>query len=162
MFSKQMDVLAEELMADDTEALQVAPNLKIGALLWVDDLVSCTEGPVDQEKMLHRVDEFAIKNKIKWGKGKCNVLQVGKKVDQREQWIFGDMEIDTVSEYKYLGDIITKDGKNRQNLESRRIKIHASTTQIKIMAGNEVLRQVQAATHTAARKNQSTKTFRKC
>ena len=107
MFAKQTDVLAEEVMEPETQALQLTPNLKIGALLWIDDLVSCVEGPTNQEKMLERVDVFAQKNKIQWGIEKCNVMQVGTPVERHDPWNFGENTIDACTEYKYLGAVTT-------------------------------------------------------
>jgi hypothetical protein len=40
LFSKQMDTLSEE-METATETLSLTEHLKIGVLLWVDDVVSC-------------------------------------------------------------------------------------------------------------------------
>ena len=145
MFAKQMDVLSEELMNDDTEALEIEPGLKIGALLWIDDLVSCVEGDDNQEKMLSRVDEFAKRNKIKWGLEKCRVMQIGKKKETRDSWKFGSEEIKTCDEYKYLGDIITADGKDNKNIESRKAKLQGSIVQICNIAGNDALRKIQTA-----------------
>ena len=50
----------------------------IDVLLWVDDVVSCREGKINQEQMLNKLAEFAIKHKLKWGQAKCKVMKVGK------------------------------------------------------------------------------------
>ena len=128
MFSKQMDVISEELIANSSECLQISNEFAIGALLWVDDLVTCAEKASMQENMLQRIDEFARKNKVRWGQEKCKVIQVGKKEDHRSEWQFRDIAIGNCDEYKYLGDVLTCDGKNHKNIEERKknAKIHHS------------------------------------
>ena len=66
MFAKLMDLIAKELKETDL-GFAITEELIISVLLWVDDVISCTEGAADQEEMLKRMDEFATKHKIKWG-----------------------------------------------------------------------------------------------
>ena len=66
MFAKLMDLIAKELKDTDL-GFAITEELIISVLLWVDDVISCTEGAADQEEMLKRMDEFATKHKIKWG-----------------------------------------------------------------------------------------------
>ena len=146
MFSKQMDVISEELMNNQNDCLEFTSGFSIGALLWIDDLITCTEDKKKQEKMLERVDEFAKKNKVRWGREKCKVMQVGRKNDQCQEWQFGETTIDNCDEYKYLGDIITSDGKNQKNIEARKLKLLNSTIHITSIGSNEVLRGIQAST----------------
>ena len=73
--------------------------------------------------MLEKLNEFALKHKIKWGADKCKVMRIGKHKEKRKEWKIGDMPITETSEYKYLGDWITDDGKNKLNIEMRRKKI---------------------------------------
>ena len=141
-----MDVIAEELIENGSECLEITAGFPIGALLWIDDLITCTEGASNQENMLKRIDEFARKNKIKWGREKCKVMQVGRKKDDRDEWRFGDITIGSCDEYRYLGDIITCDGKNQKNIEARKIKVQGSTIQITAIGSNETLRGIQAST----------------
>ena len=146
MFSKQMDVISEELINNQNDCLEITSGFSIGALLWIDDLITCTEDTKRQEIMLKRVDEFAKKNKVRWGREKCKVMQVGRKNDQRTEWQFGDITIGNCDEYKYLGDIITSNGKNQKNIEARKSKLLSSTIHITAIGSNEVLRSIQAST----------------
>ena len=43
MFSKMMDLLAEEV-GESEEGFQIARDFIIGVLLWVDDVVTCADG----------------------------------------------------------------------------------------------------------------------
>ena len=50
----------------------------VAVLLWVHDVISSVEGTEEQEKMLEKINEFALKHKIKWGADKCKVMRIGK------------------------------------------------------------------------------------
>ena len=52
-------------------------------------------------------------HKLRWGKENCKVMKVGKhRNNENDDWKIGDMTINETKSYKYLGDIITEDGKN--------------------------------------------------
>ena len=55
------------------------------------------------------------------------------------------MPIEKCSSYKYLGDTLTSDGENAKNLETRMIKIKASTISINTIAQNEVMNRIETA-----------------
>ena len=145
MFSKLMDMLQEEIEPTG-EGFQLQHDLTIPYLLWVDDVVSCTEGKMNQKKILKRVNEFGVKHKLKWGADKCNVLKVGKHQDDKEEeWKLGDEVIKETDKYKYLGDIITADGKNEKNIEARKKKVIASVVSINTIAASDVLRKIETS-----------------
>ena len=103
----------------------------IPMLLWIDDVTTFAEGEKEQMETLNRIDQFAKNHKFKWGQQKCQVMRVGKHVKGNvEQWKIGDMPIDETKSYKYLGDIVTDDGKNAKNIEARRIKANTTTVSI--------------------------------
>ena len=54
-------------MIDADKGFEMTPSFKIPALLWVDDVATCTEGSVDQKNVLKEIDEFAVKHKLEWG-----------------------------------------------------------------------------------------------
>ena len=91
------------------------------------------------------MNEFAIKHKLKWGKEKCNIMRVGKHKGVPQSWKLGDIDIEETSEYKYLGDIITNNGKNTKNIEARKNKLQATTININTIASSEVLNRVETA-----------------
>ena len=84
MFGKMMDLLSEE--AETTEGFHITNELIIAFLLWVDDVVSCVEGTKNQETILNKINEFAIKHKISWGQEKCNIMRVGKHTEKMNTW----------------------------------------------------------------------------
>ena len=84
-------------------------------------------GETQQIYTMDRVNEFAIEHKLKWGQEKCNVMEVrcGKYV--KRQWNLGKMEINSCDEYKYLADVIMRNGSNKRNIEEREIKVMTAT-----------------------------------
>ena len=62
------------------------------------------------------------------------VMRIGKHKNEKTQWKLGDLYIDETESYKYLGDLITNDGKNAKNLEQRKNKLTAATTTINAIA----------------------------
>ena len=156
MFSKMMDLLSEEVEESD-EGFRIAIDLVIGVLLWVDDVVTCVDGIENQEKMLQRVSDFAKDHKLKWGQEKCKVLKIEKPTSSNQnqphtnitnqhqnEWDLGEIKIETAKSYTYLGDLITCDGKNTENLNTRKTKLNASTIAINTIAANEVLYQIES------------------
>ena len=145
MFSKLIDTLAEE-MKENKEGFRLDDLFTIAVLLWVDDVVSCTEGKENQLRMLNAINEFARKHKLKWGQHKCKVLKIGKHKKENNEWEIGDMPIDESLFYCYLGDEITSDGKNTRNLETRKNKLQTSTININTIASNDILTKIETTT----------------
>ena len=82
MFSKLMDLLAEDVI-DSKEGVKMAEDFVIGILLWIDDVVSCVEGPSAQREILNNTDRFAKTHKLKWGQDKCKIMEIGSKSGQQ-------------------------------------------------------------------------------
>ena len=144
LFAKQMDTLGEMFENGEIEqAVSINDGFKIGCLEWVDDVMTCTNGVTNQHKILSKVNEFAEINKLEWGQEKCQVMQVGKKVKVPDNWQLGEKEISNTNSYKYLGDIITNDGKNDKNILARENKMNALIRQINTTASSDVMRGIQ-------------------
>lgn len=88
-------------------------------------------------------DEFAQKNKLEWGEAKCQVMRLGKKVATPNEWKLGEKKISNTS-YRYLGDTIINDGKNKRNLEIRENKVTATKRQINSTASSDIMRGVKS------------------
>ena len=143
MFAKMMDLLAEDIIASG-EGFNLTMDFIIGILLWVDDVISCVEGIENQKKMLERVDRFAKNHKLKWGAEKCKVMRLNSQEDITE-WDLGETKIQECESYTYLGDRITRDGKNTENIKSRKNKINVSTISINTIASSETLYKIETA-----------------
>ena len=141
MFAKLMDLLAEVII-ESKEGIKMIENFIVGILLWVDDVVSCVEGAANQHKILDKIDQFARKHKLKWGREKCKVMKIGKNSDHNT-WKLGEMNIDSCKSYTYLGDVITADGKNTENIKNRKNKITVSSISINSIASSEILYRIE-------------------
>lgn len=145
MFAKMVDLLAEQ--AIEMEAgFRIFEDLIIPLLLWVDDVVSFAEGESEQWSVLTQIDQFAMNHKLRWGREKCQVMRVGKhKTDGNNDWKIGDMPITETESYKYLGDVITNDGKNASNIKNRKDKAISTTIAIKTIATNDIFRDIETS-----------------
>ena len=142
-FSKLMDTLAESSI-NEQKGFSITAQFKIPSLLWVDDVISCAEGKANQTSMMKDIDDFAVKHKLEWSDSKCKVMRVGTHKDQPTIWKLGEKHIEEAVKYKYLGDEITNNGKNTENIKARRQKTQATTATINTIASNEVLNRVES------------------
>ena len=110
---------------------------------WVDDVLTMTLGIESAKKLHDTVDDFAKANKLRWGLEKCKVMHVGRKKDIPENWNLGEESIGNTSNYKYLGDVITSDGKNEQNIIARENKVNGMVRSINTTASSDVMRGIE-------------------
>ena len=134
--------MAEDAESDDKLGIKFE-NLRMSVLEWVDDVVTFAAGKEQQNYTLQFVNEFAVKHKLKWGREKCNVMKIGHGKKNQEKWILGQLEIDSCDQYKYLGDIVMKNGNNQKNIEDRQSKVMAMTRKILGLGGNEIFKNIQ-------------------
>ena len=142
IFGKLMDSLADSLLKT-TDFGAWINEVYIPALLFVDDVLSVAEGEDNQRKMLDKIADFATQHKMEWGVDKCKVMQVGRGKNVVKDWQLGDKTIESASEYKYLGDVITRNGTNKRNLEEREKKVNQAVRGIKSCAQHEIMEKVQ-------------------
>ena len=143
LFAKQIDTFSDESISNNVECVKVNSDLSIGCLEFVDDVLSSTNGLKNQLSILKKADEFAKKNKLTWGEKKCQVMQIGKKVKVPEKWQLGDKNIQNTTSYKYLGEMITNNNKNKSNLEAKENKVQAIVRQINTTAASDVMRGIE-------------------
>ena len=55
------------------------------------------------------------------------------------------MVINETERYKYLGDIVTPNGKNTENLQDRSAKLQATTINVNAIASSEILHRIETA-----------------
>ena len=144
LFAKQMDVLSETFIENKNLNFPVNEDFSIGCLEYVDDVMTCTLGKKNQNKALSRVDEFAQMSKLEWGAEKCQVMQVGRKIKVPETWTLGPKQIRNTTSYKYLGDTITNDGKNKVNIEKRFNTVQFIIRQINTTAASDVMKEIES------------------
>ena len=142
LFAKMMDVMAEDAETDRQVGVQFDDN-KIAVLEWVDDVTTLAIGEHQQNYTLEFVNEFAWKHELKWGADKCNVMEIGNTAYKPTKWTLGKQEIDSCDAYKYLGDLIMRNGSNKKNIEERENKVMASTRKILSLCGNAVFKGIR-------------------
>ena len=125
MFAKTMDTLVEDMGADGNLGIDLN-GTKIDALLFMDDVLSFAEGYEQQKRTLKAVKEFGTKHQIEWGNDKCKVMEAGTHRVSKKEWELGEETIEKCETYKYLGEIISRDGKNEENLMARMKKVKCS------------------------------------
>ena len=140
LFSKMMDTLASDMMSKDM-GINVG-NVRIPSLLFVDDNVSFAEGYKQQEETLKNVNEFAIKHKLEWGASKCKTMEIGNHREERSTWKLGMKEIEKCSTYKYLGEQISRNGKNKENLHERFTKVKNCVRAITTSCRSALMRKI--------------------
>ena len=146
LFAKIMDTLQQDLSGENNnrEILGVVINdLEINSLLWVDDVMTCTEGENNQEKVLRKVNNFAEEHKMTWGKEKCKVMQLKGKKPVRETWKLGELDIENCDSYPYLGDIISKNSTNKDNLDNREKKMKNGIATLFSITQSDVLQYME-------------------
>ena len=146
LFSKMMDLLLEE-SAELNLGFPITEEFDITFLLWVNDVLSCTIGEANQEKILKIVQEFAVKHRLQWGHHKCNVMRIGRhpKTSTNKTWTLGTTPIQETNKYKYLGDLISNNGKNMENINARKIKAQATVVNINSIASTEMLQMIESS-----------------
>ena len=135
-----MDTLASDMMSKDM-GINVG-NVRIPSLLFVDDNVSFAEGYKQQEETLKNVNEFAIKHKLEWGASKCKTMEIGNHREERSTWKLGMKEIEKCSTYKYLGEQISRNGKNKENLHERFTKVKNCVRAITTSCRSALMRKI--------------------
>ena len=107
-------------------------------------MATITTGLKNQQNVLEIADDFANKSKLEWGESKCQVMPVGKKVAVPNEWRLGEKSISNTTSYKYLGEVVTNDNKNKKNLEAKENKIEITIRQINTTASSDIMRGVEA------------------
>ena len=91
----------------------------------VDDLLTISSCGYETIEMNTTVNTLIELKKLKFHtpqedkKSKCHSLHIGKPSKCCPRMKVHETEVDRVSEAMYLGDIISKDGKNSKNIKNR-------------------------------------------
>ena len=142
MYAKTMDTAAEELEEAADIGIKIG-NQNIPALIFMDDLGSMAEGYEQQERTLQAIHEFGVRHKVEWGQEKCKVMEIGTHKEKRKQWNLGEKTIDNCNSYKYLGEIISRNGGNEENLKARFNKIKSTVRAINTCGKGRVMRKIE-------------------
>ena len=144
MFSKMMDTLPEELASKPEIGVKFG-NSTLAALAFVDGVGTFAVGHKQQETTLNVVNEFAIKRQLEWGTDKCKVMEIGVQKQMTTSWKLGEKTIGNCDSYRYLGEEISRDGKNQRNLAERVKKVKGAVRAIMTCAKSDVMRRIETS-----------------
>ena len=129
------------MMANKDLGIKVG-EAKINAQLFVDDAISYAEGYAQQELTLSEVNNFAVRHKLEWGAAKCKTMEIGNRKEKGSSWALGEKQITKCDSYKYLGEVIMRNGKNDENLKERMAKMKNAVRAIVTCCRNKVMERV--------------------
>ena len=152
--SNQVDTLGKECLEDDKHLYEYKGGLGVPPLGMVDDVIAVSKCGLESVEMNAYLNQKTSIKKLQFGPDKCHQLHVGKanvccpdlyidewKLEKKDELKTGvenlvdilvdQHKIENVTQEKYLGDIITTDGKNTKNIEAREAKAQGIIKQIK-------------------------------
>jgi exonuclease III len=98
--------------ASATISLELEILLKLYILLYADDTVILAENAAELQKALSAMNAYCLKYKLEVNTTKTKVVIFSKgKVRKYPDFHFGNIELDVVGEYTYLGIIFNYNGK---------------------------------------------------
>ena len=110
MFSYLINSLANEIAENCKHGIQLAPNTQpVSSLLFADDVALLADTPVGLQNQLNQLKRAAdrLGLVINTDKSKVVVYRMGGHLSRYEKWSVGNVDLQVVSEYKYLGNILS-------------------------------------------------------
>ena len=142
--SKQVDTIGQECLLENKYTYTYKGEVDIPPLAMVDDLICVAECGFKTSMVNSYIKFKTNSKKLQFGADKCKKMHVGKyredfkcqklSVDSWtevvgkssesasldiEDYCTGEEELEEVSDDKYLGDIISNDGRNLKNFKAR-------------------------------------------
>ena len=114
-----IDKLAKIFYKDKEILYSYKGEVEVPVLGMVDDVLAVNKcsNPVVMSNAT--VKKFMELNKLKLSGTKCHRMHIGKKVKECPELYIHEQKMETSAKEKYLGDIITSDGKQDKNIENR-------------------------------------------
>ena len=145
--SLQIDGIGRDSLDADLEPFKYKNKVEIPVLGMVDDILTISESGHKTTRLNSYINAKIATKKLQFGPKKCYVLHTGKDhdkfknlelyvdgwkmkdvtevetgINKRQDTSDGSIEISHMSSEKYLGQIISSDGKNTKNIENIRNK----------------------------------------
>ena len=152
--SVQIDTFGKECLEEEKLLYMYKDSVGVPPLAMVDDLVAVSHCGLDSVVLNSFLNTKANVKKLQFGISKCHKLHVGTEKTScpdlyLDEWIVKAVEhteaggeivlediqnkdslVEEVSEERYLGDIVSKDGKNTKNVKARTSKANITCNQI--------------------------------
>ena len=112
LFSMFLNDLHEDLKSNDDVGIMI-DGMLLTVLLFADDMIIFSTTRKGLQTGLDKLDEYCSR----WGltvninKTKCVAFRNGGKVGQLDRWKFRNEDLETVSEFRYLGFVFGSSGK---------------------------------------------------
>ena len=152
--SNQIDTFGKECLQESKLLYSYKDGLGVPPLAMVDDVLAVSRCGVESVEMNAFLNQKTRMKKLQFGPDKCHQLHVGEykikcpdlfidewkldKKDEMETGIenlvdveTGDHKIEASADEKYLGDIISVDGKNTKNITARVAKAQGIVKQLR-------------------------------
>lgn len=136
MYALLMDEISKEITARNLGVPIPNTNVKIGSLLWMDDLLKVSQEPEEMQKMMDITNEISGPYRIVYGEPKSKVMKEGRR-GRKVSFNLGEMELKYTDKYKYLGQVLNDKGNNKDHIEEVKGKAEAAYQTAKLIAGNE-------------------------
>ena len=120
--SVQMDKLAKECYRQGKSLYTYKNTVKIPVLGMVDDILAVSKCGPESIKANSTVNSFIESKQLKFGENKCHKLHIGEELRKCPDLKVHNDEMKAVEKDKYLGDILTENGNQKENIENRRSK----------------------------------------
>ena len=114
-----------ELIANQTNSSyeleeNYLPSVLLLMLLYADDIVLVGTSSQDLQQKINLTVQDSRKRGYKFSAHKCKVLVVNNPFNDSENFMLEDIKLDTVTEYKYLGIVISQNGIDFSDFVSQR------------------------------------------
>ena len=120
--SVQTDSIGKASMESGDHLYMYKGTVGIPTLAMIDDLLKVSECGINAVKDNAYVNARIEQNKQAFNNSKCHQMHVGRACSLCSPLRAHTTEMDIVNEDKYVGDIISKDGKHSKNINLRRSK----------------------------------------
>ena len=117
--SIQMDTLGKECIESGECLFKYKECVDIPPLAMIDDILAVSECSVESVKLNAIIQSKVAHKNLELGPDKCFKLHVGKKSECCPTLKIGYADMLSSSKEKYLGDILTTDGRINANIEER-------------------------------------------
>ena len=140
--SKQVDLFGKECLEEKKYTYMYKGQVEIPPLSMVDDIVCVSECGFKSTMVNAYIQCKTNSKKLQFGASKCKKIHIGKKCEDHkcqplyvDSWeeteendngnvdikdvCLGEERMEETEEEKYLGDVISKDGRNLKNIQAR-------------------------------------------
>ena len=117
--SVQIDTLGKECIESGECLFKYKDCVDIPPLAMIDDILAVSECSVDSVKLNALIQSKVAHKNLKLGPDKCFKMHVGQQSDCCPTLKIDEEIMKSSSKEKYLGDILTTDGRINQNIDAR-------------------------------------------